>query len=73
MNKRDFLLYFLAWPFLGGFLGLVLGIVLQVGSSSCGIMVMLGVISGYMALVTYLFGMRYCRADDETTPIKKEV
>ncbi|AEY66218.1 hypothetical protein [Clostridium sp. BNL1100] len=57
MNFRDFKLYMWTWPFLGGFLSLLLCLVINTDSAPA--IILLGMIGGYIALITYILGLRY--------------
>lgn len=58
MSKKDFLFFMFAWPFLGAFAAVIIGIMFRVGNASLGIMIFLGIISGYIALATYTYGLK---------------
>ncbi len=57
MNIKEFKFYMWAWPFLGGFLGLLLCMVIN--TDSAPVVIMLGMIGGYIALTAYILGLKY--------------
>lgn len=57
MNIEHFKLYMWTWPFLGGFLGLLLCLIINTDLAPA--IIMLGIIGGYIALITYILGLRY--------------
>lgn len=59
MDRKDFMLYMGAFPFLGAFVALILANIIHTGQAAFGIMVMLGIIGGYMGLLTYIVGLKY--------------
>ncbi|EPR13488.1 hypothetical protein [Ruminiclostridium papyrosolvens] len=71
MNIRDFKLYMWTWPFLGGFLGLLLCMVINTDSAPA--IIMLGMIGGYIALITYISGLKYLDSKGyDTNPDNEE-
>lgn len=65
MNRSDFVFYLLAWPFAGGFISYIIGNLLHTGSASIGVMIVLGAIGGYIALLTYIIGLKATGDDEE--------
>lgn len=68
MNKKGFMTCFWGIPFLGAFSGFVLAIMFHTGEAAAGIMIMLGAVAGYLALLTYILGIKSISREE-----KKEV
>jgi ABC-type multidrug transport system permease subunit len=64
MNNKDFMTCFWGFPFLGAFLAFVLAVMFQAGEA-IGIMVMLGIVAGYLALLTYILGMKFISTEEK--------
>lgn len=52
--KGNIKLYSWAFPILGLIIAFALGCILKVGSPSLGIMLILGIIAGYLALISFI-------------------
>ena len=56
MTKQDLLFFYFSIPFLGGFISFLFGSWINAESSALGVMVILGVIAGYLALIALILG-----------------
>lgn len=52
--KENIKLYSWGFPIIGLILSFTLGCIFQVGNSSLGIMLILGIIAGYLALISFI-------------------
>jgi hypothetical protein len=65
MNIKELKLYMWSWPFLGGFLGMLISIAFQ--TDSAPLVIMLGLVGGYIALIAYVLGLRYLESKGHDT------
>jgi hypothetical protein len=70
MNTRDFKFYLWSWPFLGAFISFMLCIMFK--TNDAAVVIMLGVIGGYIALIAYILGIRYLEEKGYITDKDKE-
>lgn len=52
--KENIKLYSWGFPIIGLIISFTLGCIFQVGNSSLGIMLILGIIAGYLALISFI-------------------
>jgi hypothetical protein len=54
-----------AAPFLGGFIAFVIAGLLKSGEAAAGIMIMLGILTGSIIMLTYVLGSRYIGSEEK--------
>lgn len=59
MNKNDFIQVLWALPFLGGFLAFIISSLFRTGEAALGVMIMLGILTGSITLLTYILGIHF--------------
>ncbi|MCX7746796.1 MAG: hypothetical protein N2645_07885 [Clostridia bacterium] len=64
MRKKDFQFHMFAWPILGAFVAFLIGSIFEVRNDSLGIMLLLGIMSGPIALYTYIYGLKSCSCEE---------